>query len=84
MQGFLESGPQATLQLSLLFYGSSSKSKHMLIEPHLPSSMNESIFDVIGDYENDGEDMDSSLLPTVNGSSDSIDIFGRIYDKGTY
>jgi hypothetical protein len=84
MQGFLESGPQATLQLSLLFYGSSSKSKHMLIEPHLPSSMNESIFDVIGDYENDGEDMDSSLLPTVNGSSDSIHIFGRIYDKGTY
>ena len=84
MQGFLESGPQATLQLSLLFYGSSSKSKHMLIEPHLPSSMNESIFDVVADYENDSEDMDSSLLPAINGSSDSIDIFGRIYDKGTY
>ena len=51
----------------------------MLIEPHLPSSMNDSIFDLIGDYENDGEDMDSS-----NGTSDSIDIFGRIYDEGTH
>ena len=79
MQGFLESGPQVTLQLSLLFYGSSSKSKHMLIEPHLPSHINQSIFDPIDAY--DETDLDYDLLTTLNGSSDSIDIFGRVYDK---
>ena len=83
MQGFLESGPQATLQLSLLFFGSSSKSKHMLIEPHLPTSLNQSIFDDDIDDETD-DDADYVLLSSLNGSSDSIDIFGRVYDKGTH
>ena len=81
MQGFLESGPQATLQLSLLFFGSSSKSKHMLIEPHLPTSLNQSIFDVDVDDEID-YDAEYVLISGLNGSSDSIDIFGRVYDKG--
>ena len=86
MQGFLESGPQATLQLSLLFYGSSSRSKQMLIEPHLPSSINQSIFDPINsnDYVTDEVFQNHDLIPTLNETSDTIDIFGRIYDKGTY
>jgi len=83
MQGFLESGPQATLQLSLLFYGSSSRSKQMLIEPHLPSSINQSIFDPINsnDYVTDEVFQNHDLIPTLNETSDTIDIFGRIYDK---
>ena len=81
MQGFLESGPQATLQLSLLFFGSSSKSKHMLIDPHLPTSLNQSIFDEAIEYDAD-DDIDYVLLTSSNGSTDSLDIFGRVYDKG--
>ena len=91
MQGFLESGPQATLQLSLLFYGSSSKSKQMLIEPYLPTSLNQSIFmsydgHGVEDYEGSGDEDDSdtamAFKEILNGSTDSIDIFGRVYDKG--
>jgi len=79
MQGFLESGPQATLQLSLLFFGSSSKSKHMLIDPHLPTSLNQSIFDEIS--WKDAEDYnDYASQLSVNESLD-LDIFGRVYDK---
>ena len=81
MQGFLESGPQATLQLSLLFFGSSSKSKHMLIDPHLPTSLNQSIFDEAIEYVAD-DDVDYVLLTSSNGSTDSLDIFGRVYDRG--
>ena len=81
MQGFLESGPQATLQLSLLFFGSSSKSKHMLIDPHLPTSLNQSIFDEAIEYDAD-DDIDYVLLTSSNRSNDSLDIFGRVYDRG--
>ena len=84
MQGFLESGPQVTLQLSLLLYGSSSRSKQMLIEPHLPSSINQSIFDPIynKEYVVDEYIQVYDLLSTRNETSDTIEIFGRIYDQG--
>ena len=80
MQGFLESGPQATLQLSLLFFGSSSKSKHMLIDPHLPTSLNQSIFDDIS-WE-DAEDYRDYASQLSSNESLDLDIFGRVYDKG--
>lgn len=79
MQGFLESGPQATLQLSLLFFGSSSKSKHMLIDPHLPTSLNQSIFDEIS-WE-DAEDYNDYASQLSSNESLDLDIFGRVYDK---
>ena len=53
----------------------------MLIDPHLPTSLNQSIFDVDVDDETD-DDVDYVLISSLNGSSDSIDIFGRVYDKG--
>ena len=58
----------------------------MLIEPHLPSSINQSIFDPIYGNElvTDEVFQEYSLMPTLNETSDTIDIFGRIYDKGTY
>ena len=58
----------------------------MLIEPHLPSSINQSIFDPINgnDYVTDEVFQNHDLIPTLNETSDTIDIFGRIYDKGTY
>ena len=80
MQGFLESGPQATLQLSLLFFGSSSKSKHLLIDPHIPTSLNQSIFDET--FEDDSED-DYAEYSNVNETLE-LDIFGRVYKKGIY
>lgn len=62
MQGFLESGPQVTLQLSLLFRGYTSKSKQMLINPYLYASINESSHHLIGqeDY-NDDYDYDDAI-----------------------
>ena len=58
----------------------------MLIEPHLPSSINQSIFDPINNNEfvTDEVFQEYDLMPTLNETSDTIDIFGRIYDKGTY
>ena len=58
----------------------------MLIEPHLPSSINQSIFDPIYSNElvTDEVFQEYDLMPTLNETSDTIDIFGRIYDKGTY
>ena len=82
MQGFLESGPQATLQLSLLFFGSSSKSKHMLIDPHLPTSLNQSIFDEIS--SEDAEDYNDYASQLSSNESLELDIFGWVYDKGIY
>ena len=96
MQGFLESGPQATLQLSLLFHGYTSKSKQMLISPYLHASTNESLNITELDYTDDYAYEDSILTTTpqptlfedlgLNGTTDlpegSISVFGRIYDKG--
>ena len=58
----------------------------MLIEPHLPSSINQSIFDPINNNEfvTDEVFQEYDLMPMLNETSDTIDIFGRIYDKGTY
>ena len=96
MQGFLESGPQATLQLSLLFHGYTSKSKQMLISPYLHTPTNESS-PLIGLDHEDDYDYDETILTTTpqpplfedlgfNGTTElpegSISVFGRIYDKG--
>ena len=63
----------------------------MLIDPYLPTSINQSIFmsydgHGVEDYEGSGDEDDSgtamALKEILNGSTDSIDIFGRVYDKG--
>ena len=56
----------------------------MLIEPHLPSSINQSIFDPIynKEYVVDEYIQVYDLLSTRNETSDTIEIFGRIYDQG--
>ena len=56
----------------------------MLIEPHLPSSINQSIFDPINNNEFVTDEVFQEYDLTLNETSDAIDIFGRIYDKGTY
>ena len=53
----------------------------MLIDPHLPTSLNQSIFDEAIEYDAD-DDIDYVLLTSSNGSNDSLDIFGRVYNKG--